>query len=200
MAVPRKIRYAVVGLGWFAQAAILPAFANARDNSELVVLVTGDIDKARDLGQRYAVPVVQYDDYDDLLKSGKVDAVYIALPNSHHRDYTERAARAGVHVLCEKPMADSVEDCEKMIEACERGVVRLMIAYRLHFEEANLEAIRLLRSGKIGDARIFTSVFSQQVEPGNIRLDRDRAAGRSRTSASTASTPPATCSAASRPR
>jgi glucose-fructose oxidoreductase len=173
----RKVRYAVVGLGWFAQAAVLPAFANARDNSELVGLVTGDGTKARELGKRYDVPVVGYDDYPDFLASGNVDAVYIVTPNSEHRDHTEKAARAGVHVLCEKPMADSSADCQAMIDACRAAGVRLMIAYRLHFEEANLEAIRVLRSGKIGDARIFNSVFTQQVEEGNIRLDRELGGG-----------------------
>src|SRR5437660_1483508 len=98
----KKVRYAVVGLGWFAQEAALPAFANARDNSELAALVTGDPTKAKELSKKYGVPAVSYDDYDSFLAGGKVDAVYIALPNSHHREYTARAARAGIHVLCEK--------------------------------------------------------------------------------------------------
>jgi predicted dehydrogenase len=178
MASPRrKVRYAVVGMGWFAQAAILPAFANARDNSELVAILTGDDDKARELGKRYDVPVVSYDDYTDFLAAGGADAVYVALPNSKHREYTEKAARAGVHVLCEKPMAYSSADCEAMIDACARADVRLMIAYRLHFEEGNLEAIRVIRSGKIGDAHVFNSVFTQQVELGNTRLDVDLGGG-----------------------
>src|SRR5215207_3177616 len=111
------------------------------------------------------------------IRSANVDAVYIVLPNSHHRAYTERAARAGIHVLCEKPMADSAADCEQMIEACEKENVRLMIAYRLHFEEGNLEAVRLLRSGEIGDARVFNSVFTQQIQGDNIRLDRELGGG-----------------------
>src|SRR4051812_41683426 len=98
----RKIRYGVVGLGWFAHAAILPAYANARDNSELVALVSGDVDKAGALAEKYQVPVYHYDQYDNLLRSGQLDAVYIALPNAMHCDYTVRAAAAGVHVLVEK--------------------------------------------------------------------------------------------------
>jgi predicted dehydrogenase len=173
----KKVRYAVVGLGWFAQEAALPAFANARDNSELAALVTGDPTKAKELSKKYGVPAVSYDDYDSFLASGKADAVYIALPNSHHREYTERAARAGVHVLCEKPMADNSADCQAMIDACKAADVRLMIAYRLHFEEANLKAVEVLRSGKVGEPRVFSSVFTQQVEGGNIRLDRELGGG-----------------------
>src|SRR3954462_15157495 len=95
----RKVRYAVVGLGWFAQAAILPAFANARDNSELVALVTGDADKAHELGKRYDVPVIGYDGLEAFLAGGGADAVYVATPNGKHREHTEMAARAGAHVL-----------------------------------------------------------------------------------------------------
>src|SRR3954470_18443663 len=100
MSTPRrKVRYAVVGLGWFAQAAVLPAFANARDNSELVALVTGDDDKARELGKRYDVPVVRSDDYASFLAGGGADAVYVVTPNSTHREFVVKAAAAGVHVL-----------------------------------------------------------------------------------------------------
>src|SRR5947207_4558412 len=123
----KKVRYAVVGLGWFAQEAALPAFANAKDNTELAALVTGDPTKAKELSKKYGVPAISYDDYDQFLSGDKVDAVYIALPNSHHREYTERAARVGIHVLCEKPMADNSADCQAMIDACKKADVRLMI-------------------------------------------------------------------------
>jgi predicted dehydrogenase len=98
-----------------------------------------------------------------------VNALYIALPNSQHRTFTERAARAGLHVLCEKPMAMNVQDCQAMIDACEKAGVRLMVAYRLHFEEANLRAIEMVQSGRIGEARFLSACFSQQVRPGNVR-------------------------------
>jgi len=104
------------------------------------------------------------------LESGQIDAVYIALPNHLHREYAERAARAGVHVLVEKPMAVTEEDCQSMIEVAEENKVKLMVAYRLHFEEANLRAIDLVQSGKLGDARLFDSVFTMQVKEGDIRL------------------------------
>ena len=169
----KKVRYAVVGLGWFGQAAVLPAFANAADNSKLVALVTGDPVKADELSKTYRVPAVGYDEYDKFLASGEADAVYIALPNARHREYAERAAKAGVHVLCEKPMADTEDDCRAMIDACAAAKVKLMIAYRLHFEEANLKAAEVVHSGAIGEPRLFSSVFTQQVMEGNTRLDAD---------------------------
>src|SRR5437763_1467557 len=156
---PKKIRYAVVGLGWIAQEMVLPAFKNVR-NSELTALVTDDPIKADELGEKYQVSqTIGYSGYDGLLRSGFIDAVYIALPNNMHKDYTVRAARAGIHVLCEKPMADSVAECEDMIHASEENQVKLMIAYRLHFEPANLKALERVKNGEIGEPRIFSSVF-----------------------------------------
>lgn len=164
----KKIRYAVVGLGHLAQVAVLPAFANT-ENSELVAIVSGDAAKRRTLGSKYGLEhVYSYDEYDRALSA--VDAVYLVLPNHMHREYAVRAADAGVHVLCEKPMAVTEVDCEAMIEAAETNHVKLMIAYRLHFEEANLEAIQLGKSGKLGNVRIFDSVFGQQVAAGNVRV------------------------------
>lgn len=178
VADPNKIRYAVVGLGYIAQAAVLPAFFHARENSQLSALVSNDPAKLRELSKRYRVPkTYSYEQYEECLRSGAIDAVYIALPNSMHREYTERAARAGVHVLCEKPMAVTEEDCAAMIEAACQNQVKLMIAYRLHFDEANLKAIDLVQSGKIGDARIFNSTFTMQVKEGNIRLQNDKGGG-----------------------
>ena len=93
------------------------------------------------------------------------------MPNSEHRTYAEPAARAGVHVLCEKPLAYSVEDAEAIVETCRKNKVRLMTAYRLHFEEGNLAAIEAAHSGKIGEPKLFMSVHTMQIEPDNIRVD-----------------------------
>jgi glucose-fructose oxidoreductase len=166
----KRIRYGVVGLGHIAQVAVLPAFAHAQ-NSEITALVSDDPEKLEKLGRRYKVKHrFSYAQYDECLQSGEIDAVYIALPNHLHRSYSERAARAGVHVLCEKPMAVTEADCLSMIRAAEENGVKLMIAYRLHFEEANLRVIDLVQSGKVGDARLFNSVFTMQVKDGDIRL------------------------------
>lgn len=173
-----KIRYAVVGLGYISQIAVLPAFAHARENSELVALVSSDPKKLKKVGRKYSIDrTYSYEQFGDCLNSGGVDAVYIALPNNMHRAYTVAAAEAGIHVLCEKPMAMDEADCEAMIEAAEDASIKLMIAYRLHLEKGNLTAIEVVNSGKIGKPRIFTSVFSQQVKPGNSRLRANIAGG-----------------------
>ena len=173
MANPRskKVRFAVVGLGHFAQAAILPAFENATRNAELAALVTGDQEKARKLSRKYKVPALDYSEFEALCASGDIDAAYIAVPNSHHRQYTEQAAQSGIHVLCEKPLAYSVEDAESMVAACKAAQVRLMTAYRLHFEAGNLQSIQAVQSGKIGEPRLFVSVHSTQIDAGNTRID-----------------------------
>src|SRR3954466_6462704 len=160
----RKIRYAVVGLGNIAQVAVLPAFEHAAENSELVALISSDPEKLQVLGERYNAKLTgSYDDLDQLLAGGQVDALYVATPNSKHRIALESAARAGVHVLCEKPLAATVADCQSMLHAAADANIKLMVAYRLHFEQANLRAIERLRNGEIGEPRIFSSVFSQQV-------------------------------------
>jgi glucose-fructose oxidoreductase len=174
----KRIRYAVVGLGHIAQAAVLPAFGHASRNSELVALVSGEPRKLKVLGRRYGVEhLCGYDDLEALLAGDVVDAVYIALPNDMHREFTLRAARAGKHVLCEKPMAVTARDCEAMIRATREARVKLMIAYRLHFERANLEAIQVARSGRLGELRFFSSDFAMQVSKDNIRLERERGGG-----------------------
>lgn len=165
------VRYAVVGLGHIAQVAVLPAFRHASRNSRLTAVVSSDAQKRREVARKYRVPqTYSYDDYDACLS--EVDAVYIALPNSMHAEYTIRAAQAGVHVLCEKPMAVTAQECEDMIAACREHRVKLMIAYRLHFEEINLAVIDLVRKGRIGVPKYFNSSFSMTVRENNIRTKR----------------------------
>jgi len=174
----KKIRYAVVGLGHIAQVAVLPAFENVPENTELAALVSDDPKKLEELSEKYRVKkTCSYDEYDALLKSGDIDAVYIALPNHLHCEYTVRAAEAGIHILCEKPMAVTEDECEKMIHAAEVNNVKLMIAYRLHFEEANLRAIEICRNREIGEPRIFNSVFTMNVKEGDIRLQSETGGG-----------------------
>ncbi len=163
-AAQRKIRYALIGLGYITQIAMLPAFRAAGRNSTIAALISGDKKKRDKLGRDYEVPhLAHYDAFDDLMRSGEVDALYIGLPNTMHRDYAVRAARAGVHVLCDKPMAMTVADCRAMLDAADRGAAKLMIAYRLHFEPASRAAFKAMRAGRIGDIRYFTSQFSQQI-------------------------------------
>src|SRR6185436_11911698 len=176
MAPVKVVRYAVVGLGHIAQVAVLPAFAHARRNSKLVAVVSDDRTKRRELTRRYRLEhAFSYEQFESCLR--EVDAVYIALPNSMHAEYTVRAAKAGVHVLCEKPMAVTVRECQQMIAACRQARVKLMIAYRLHFETVNLSAMDLARRGELGDLKFFTSSFSMTVRRGDIRTKREYGGG-----------------------
>lgn len=173
-----KIRYAVVGLGHIAQVAVIPAFTQT-ENSELVALISSDREKLHSLSEKYNVEHVgNYEDFEDCLLRSKAHAVYIALPNSLHKEFTLRAAKLGIHVLCEKPLATKKDDCDQMIHAAEQANIKLMTAYRLHFDAANLEAIQIAQSGQLGDLRFFHSTFSYQIQDDeNIRLDHDLGGG-----------------------
>ncbi|SDV47610.1 Gfo/Idh/MocA family protein [Chitinasiproducens palmae] len=165
----RNVRYAVVGAGWIAQAAFMPAVAHT-GNSRMTALVTGDVEKARVLSQRYGIEhVFGYDDYQAFLDAKVADAVYLALPNWMHHDYAIAALEAGLHVLLEKPMAVSETECEAIRAAARKSGAKLMIAYRLHFEPATLDAIARVRAGEIGEPRYFSAAFSQKVEAANHR-------------------------------
>lgn len=175
---PAKVRYAVVGLGYFSQTAILPAFAHAGKNSQLTALVSDDPAKLKKLARQYgAAGTYGYDEFEKCLSSGEVDAVFIALPNDLHSEYAVRAAKAGVHVLCEKPMAVTERECEEMILAANKHHVKLMIGYRLHFEAANLNAIEAVKAGKIGEPRFIHAAFSMQVKDGNFRVKSPNGGG-----------------------
>src|SRR4051794_32696965 len=173
-----KVRFAVVGLGHISQMAVLPAFAHAAERCELAALVSSDKAKLRELSKMYEIRHAgSYDELERVFEEADIDAAYIALPNAQHRAFTERCARAGVHVICEKPMATTEEDCEAMIHVCDESDVKLMIAYRLHFDPANLQAIEVAQSGQIGELRYFSSTFGQQVREGDIRTRPDLGGG-----------------------
>jgi glucose-fructose oxidoreductase len=173
----RKINYAVVGLGAIAQTAVLPGFANAK-NSRIAALISDTPDKLKKLSKKYRVAhTAGYNCFEECLVEAQVDAVYICLPNHLHCDYAMRAARVGVHVLVEKPMALTEAECRDMIRVCADHDVKLMVAYRLHFEKANLEAIKTVTGGKLGEPKYFNSDFSMQVKPGNIRVRRETGGG-----------------------
>ncbi|HTE05304.1 MAG TPA: Gfo/Idh/MocA family oxidoreductase [Planctomycetota bacterium] len=174
----KRIRYAVVGAGYISQVAMLPAFARASRNSELVALVSDDDVKRDKLGRKYGARITcGYDGYDRLLQSGDIDALYIGLPNHLHADFAIRAAGARVHVLCDKPLAVNGRQCLAIADAVRASGIKFMVAYRLHFDAANLAALELARSGRLGELRFFSSDFSMQVEEGNIRLRADTGGG-----------------------
>jgi predicted dehydrogenase len=164
-----KVRYAVVGVGWIAQNSFLPGVEHT-GNSEVVALVTGHEEKAAKVGEKYGIAAVYtYEEYDLLLASGRIDAAYLATPNWDHVELAVKTLEAGIHLLLEKPMAVSVEECERIIAASEKSGAKLMVAYRLHFEPGTLKAIERVRAGEIGAIRMFNSTFSQQVSAENHR-------------------------------
>ncbi|MEM8513878.1 putative dehydrogenase [Massilia sp. MP_M2] len=155
----RKLGYAIVGLGGYGLGRIIPQFQNCQ-HSRLVALVSGDAAKAKKVAQEYGVPdsgIYAYNDFDRIRDNPDIDIVYICLPVFMHAEYTIRAAQAGKHVMCEKPMAVSPAECEQMIVACRKAGKKLMIGYRSRFEPHNVEAIRLARAGAIGSIRYFRS-------------------------------------------
>ena len=181
MATSKRVGYAVVGLGRFAEHAVLPAFRHSK-KARLVAVVSGDERKAKRLAAKFgASDYYSYEDYVLCLNHPQVEAVYIATHNAGHAAYTQQAAASGRHVLCEKPMATTVEDCRQMIQACQGNRVRLMVAYRKYFEPASVELKKLVSSGKLGRLKIIHSAFTIYLPPGGKvprwHLDRRLAGG-----------------------
>lgn len=171
--MPKQIGYAVVGLGAVVRASVLPAFARAADNSRLVALVSGDRAKAQTLGQTFRAAAYHYEEFRQCLQRDDVNAVYIALPNSLHCDYAVEAARAGVHVFCEPPMAITADECRRMVRAAQTNRVKLMMGYRFHFRPAAQKAVELVRAGQIGVPKTFSTDFTMRVaENDQTRLQR----------------------------
>jgi predicted dehydrogenase len=146
-----------------------------------VALVTGDRDKGLKVARQYNIPesaVLDYKDYDKLAQMADVKSVYIALPNHLHLEYTVRAAGAGKHVLCEKPMANSAVECRQMIDACRKAGRQLMIAYRSQYEALDRTLIKMVRDKKLGALKEFNSVNSQNMgDPQHWRLKKAMAGG-----------------------
>src|SRR5512146_622042 len=151
----RKLRWCIVGLGRISMGQFMPGLLLSR-TGKITALVSGHRGKAAKQAALYNVrpsAIYNYDDFDEIRHNEEIDAVYVALPNSMHAEYTIRAAQAGKHVLCEKPMATSLADCRAMIDACQQAKVKLMIAYRCQYHPSHLKAIELIRSGAVGQVQ-----------------------------------------------
>ena len=175
----KKIGYCIVGLGRISMNQFMPGVKISKD-SKIVALVSGHRDKAERIADEYDVPhnaIYNYQNYDSIRDNSAIDAVYIALPNGMHAEYTIRAAKAGKHVLCEKPMANSIKECEQMIAACKQAGRKLMIAYRCQYEPTNLKAIELLRQGYAGTLQIMSSSNGFNIHAGEWRLNKKMAGG-----------------------
>jgi predicted dehydrogenase len=173
----KKIRYGFVALGDIAQEAMLPGVSHT-GNSEVTALVTGDPEKARGVGAQYGVTdSYGYEQYEEMLRSGKVDAIYLATPNWRHAEFAVPALRAGIHVLLEKPMEVSTARCREILDAQAGSDAKLMVAYRLHFEPATLDLVSKIRNGELGEVTLFNSTFVQMVSPDNHRARNGIEAG-----------------------
>jgi predicted dehydrogenase len=175
----RRVGYCIVGLGRISMQHFMPATRTSK-SSRVTALVSGHRDKAERMAAQYGVPahsIYSYENYDAIADNKDIEAVYIALPNSMHAEYTIRAAKAGKHVLCEKPMATSVADCEAMIDACHKANRKLMIAYRCQLEPTNLRAIQLIRDGKLGKVQSLEAQYGFNIPRGEWRLNMALAGG-----------------------
>jgi predicted dehydrogenase len=177
-AAQKPVGYAAVGLGTISDI-FMRGCANSQ-TAKITALVTGHPDtKGAKYAAMYGIPktsIYTYETFDRIRDNKDVDALYIGLPNSMHREYTLRGAQAGKHVLCEKPMAISSAECREMIDACRRANLKLMIAYRVHYEPTWMQAIEIIKSGQIGQLESFQGGFFGQM-PAGWRLTRKLGGG-----------------------
>lgn len=176
----QRIGYAVVGIGKLSAQELLPAFRGSR-LSKLVALVSDERDKGLEFALAHGLDegdVYSYDGFERLAEREDVQAVYIVLPNSLHRSFTERAANMGKHVLCEKPLATNVEDAEAMVAACAAAQVWLMTAYRCQYTPQHWVARDLVQNGELGFVGLVQAINAQlEDDPDVWRLKRDLAGG-----------------------
>jgi predicted dehydrogenase len=178
MVQAKRVGYAVVGLGRIAEHAVLPAFRHAQ-KSRLIALVSSDAEKAQRLARKFhASQCSTYDRFKECLRNPEIEAVYISTNNSTHAEFTVRAAVAGKHVICEKPLASTAEECRHMIEACRRNRVKLMTAYRKYFEPSAVALKKLIASGKLGQLKLIHSAFTFNLPAEQVwHLSRELAGG-----------------------
>ncbi|MEX2203562.1 MAG: Gfo/Idh/MocA family oxidoreductase, partial [Actinomycetota bacterium] len=168
MSANRVLRWGILSTANIGIHKVIPGIKKA-DRCEVLALASRDMEVAKSAAERLGIPKA-HGSYEDLLADPDVDAVYIPLPNHLHAEWTVAAARAGKHVLCEKPIAMNAAEAQTMVDACSASGVRLMEAfmYRLH---PSWEAVRdLVASGRIGRLRAVQSWFSYfNDDPANIR-------------------------------
>lgn len=174
-----KLGIALVGLGGYAGGQLAPALLET-EHCYLAGIVTGTPSKIPVWKEKYNIPdknIYSYENYDSIKDNPDIDIIYVVLPNNMHAEYTIRAAEAGKHVICEKPMAITVEDCDRMITACKKANVHLSIGYRLHFEPYNLEMVRCGTQKIYGEIKKLTGGFGFVARPSQWRLTQKYAGG-----------------------
>jgi xylose dehydrogenase (NAD/NADP) len=155
--VERKIRWGVLGYARIAREDVIPAIQRS-SNSEFRAIASRSKEKIEECRTRFKEVAGCYT-YEDLLKDPDVDAVYIPLPNSMHREWTIKAAEQGKHVLCEKPMGLTAAECREMIQACETNGVTLMEAFMYRYSDRTQKVLEVLRSGALGEIKFISSTF-----------------------------------------
>jgi predicted dehydrogenase len=174
----KQIGYAVVGAGPLVERTLLPAFARAGGETRLAAIVSADRARAQALAQEHRVTAFHYDEFRQSLQRDDVQAVYLASPNSLHCDFAVEAARAGAHIVCERPMAVMADECRRMLRTCQTNHVKLMIAYHVQAHPAYRKLIELIRGGSIGAAKTFSSDATIRVQdPEDVRLQRRHGGG-----------------------
>lgn len=169
-----RIGFALVGLGSLSVQQLIPAF-RACKRAKLTALVSGDAAKAQKLASEHGVKpeaVYDYKNFDRIAEQKDVQVVYIVLPNSMHLEFTARAAKAGKHVLCEKPMEVSVAKSQAMIEACTKAKVKLMIGYRVQYEPMNRRMQQLVREKTFGSVQYLGATNAMRVTQPGWRLNK----------------------------
>ena len=172
--------FALVGLGNYATGQLAPALQET-EHCKLTGIVTGSPDKVPEWQEKYDIPdenVYNYENFDEIADNDAIDVIYVVLPNSMHAEYTIRAAQAGKHVISEKPMATSVADCQRMIDACNEAGKKLAIGYRLHFEPHHQRAMEIGQEQLFGPIKFIEASFGFKIgDPNQWRLDKELAGG-----------------------
>jgi predicted dehydrogenase len=175
-----KLGIALVGLGYYSEHQLAPALQET-EHCYLTGIVTGTPSKISQWQSKYSIPdsnVYNYQNFDSIKGNKDIDIVYVVLPNFMHAEYVIRAAEAGKHVICEKPMAMTVKECDDMIAACKKAGKMLSIGYRLHFDPYHLEMMRLGSQKIYGDIKKMTGGFGiLPDDPGQWRLKKPLAGG-----------------------
>ncbi len=176
----RKLNVALCGLGNYATNLLAVGLQESR-YCRLAGIVTGTPSKAVIWKKKYNIPdenIYNYQNFDEIKNNKNIDLVYVVLPNSMHKEFVIRSAKAGKHVITEKPMATSVKDCEEMISACKQAGVQLAVGYRLHYEPYNLEIKRLGHQKIFGQVRLIEASFGFKTDdPLQWRLKKEIAGG-----------------------
>src|SRR5215470_1342264 len=174
----KKLGVALVGLGTYSSQELGPALKETK-HCDLAGIVSGSKDKRERWKSEYGLSdknIYNYENFDSIKDNDDIDIVYVVLPNSMHAEYVIRAAKAGKHVICEKPMAVTVDECDEMIRACSDAGVLLSIGYRLHFEPYNIAMSKLGKGKKFGQVKKISAAHGLRSAQG-WRLDKEMAGG-----------------------